>query len=307
MSTEASPSLAQLDAFHARGRDLLAEQAASLDALIHALHELDPDQVRPSIWVPMLMLQAVGVSIHSVLALTAKRSMAIRDGFAIARSAVETAINAAFISSEGDPIAERAIRHMRQKRWRDLKRETQIGDLQITASRDIGAQVDEFPGLQEALDEFTRPKRGTEIREWTDVSLENRIASVSKISRRGGIALGSAFFGIYRPASELLHGSYYGVNFFWQGSREAPARTREDFAHLWVMEHFALLLSCLFLSVTGAIDTFSKVHGLTEHGARQDVLSRQLQILVEGMSAANPDDQHHFTSKTTGMPSDEQH
>ncbi|MHA6724206.1 DUF5677 domain-containing protein [Sphingomonas sp. RS2018] len=246
------------------------------------------------------MLQAVGVSVHSVLALTRERDMAIRDGFGIARSAVETAINAAFITVEGNALAEKAIRHMRQKRWRDLDREARIGDLQIAMSRDVGMQIEDFPGLDEALDEFTRRKRGTEVREWTEVSLEDRIASITAKSRRGGIGLGSAFFGIYRPASELLHGSYYGVNYFWQGSRDTPARDRTAFEYLWVMEHFALLLGCVFMGVAGAVDTIAEVHGLPEHAARQNQLSQQLKILIEAMGAIDPDDEHSFVTKTTG-------
>lgn len=292
---EASTSSTQLAAFHQRGRLLLQEQAKALDAIIDELHGRDPDRTLPSVWIPMLMLQAVGVSLHSVLALTQERTMAIRDGFAIARSAVETAINAAFISIAGDAVGERAIRHMRQKRWRDLNRETQIGDLHITTSRDIRIDIDEFPGLSDAIDEFTR-KRGTEIREWIDTSLEDRIAAVSARSRRGGLGLGSAYFGIYRPASELLHGSYYGVNFFWQGSRATPARNAQEFEYLWVMEHFTLLLSCLFLSISGAIDAISEVHGLTEQKAKQDLLSRQLQILIETMGDVDPDDEHRFSA-----------
>ncbi|OWK31306.1 DUF5677 domain-containing protein [Sphingomonas dokdonensis] len=299
MTTADQPSSNQLAAFHARGRQLLIEQTRSLDMIIHSLHSIDPAQTRPSVWVPTLMLQAVGVSVHSVLALTRERDMAIRDGFGIARSAVETAINAAFIAVEGEELAQRAIRHMRQKRWRDLHREARIGDFQITTSRDVGLEIDDISGLREALDEFTRKKGGAEIREWTDVSLADRIAAISAKSRRGGLGLGSAFFGIYRPGSELLHGSYYGVNYFWQGSRETPARDHDAFEHLWVMEHFTTLLSCIFLGVSGAIDAISTINDLPDHAVRQDLLSRQLQILVKGMSAADPDDQHSFTAEVS--------
>lgn len=204
---------AQLSDFHARGSALLTEQTRALDSLIHDLHKLDPRREQPSLWVPMLMLQAVGVSAHSIIRLTRERDMAIRDGFAVARSVVETAINAAFISVGDKSLAEKSIRHMRQKRWRDLKRNARIGSLHIEASRDIGMKIEDFPGLQEALDEFTR-KRGTEVREWTDVSLDDRISLISQSSKRAGLGLGSAYFGIYRPASELLHGSYHGVNCF---------------------------------------------------------------------------------------------
>ncbi|MEH3108305.1 MAG: DUF5677 domain-containing protein [Sphingomonas fennica] len=234
-----------LDYFHAEGRAILTAQTRALDAVIHDMSILDPDQQRLELRIPMLMLQAVGISVHSVLALTTTRGMAIRDCFGICRSAVETTVNAAFICVGGVDEANRSYRYMRQKRWRDLNREGTIADLRISTSRDIEQTVADFPGLQEALNEFSDPK-GREKRSWTSLSIEQRIAAISEVSRRAAIAFGSAVFGIYRPASELLHGSYYGVNLFWQGSRDKAANTPEDFDQLWLAEHFATLLSCLF-------------------------------------------------------------
>ena len=115
-------SKVQADELHARGRALLYAQTRCLDAIIHDLHQIDPEMDKPAIRIPILMLQALGVSVHSVLALTQNRDMAIRDGFGIARSVVETAVNAAYIAVGGEPMAEQAVRHMRQKRWRDLER-----------------------------------------------------------------------------------------------------------------------------------------------------------------------------------------
>ncbi|RIV84381.1 hypothetical protein D2V17_11840 [Aurantiacibacter xanthus] len=111
---ESSTLKTRLAEFHQQGRVLLQEQTRALDATIDQLNERDPNHLSPSVWIPMLMLQAVGVSVQSVLALTQERTMAIRDGFGIARSTVETAINAAFISVQGDAMGERAIRHMRR-------------------------------------------------------------------------------------------------------------------------------------------------------------------------------------------------
>jgi hypothetical protein len=247
-----------LDFFLAEGRAILAAQTRALDAVIHDMSMLDPDQERLELRIPLLMLQAVGVSIHSVLALTTTRSMAIRDCFGISRSAVETAVNAAFICVTGVDEARRSDRYMRQKRWRDLNREGTIGDLRISTSRDIKQTVADFPGLQEALDEFT-DRKGREKRSWTSLSIEERIAAILKVNHKAAIAFGSALFGIYRPASELLHGSYYRVNFFWQGSRAKPAKVREEFDELWSADHFATLLSCLFFCVTGAIETVAAV------------------------------------------------
>ena len=274
------------DDLHRRGRNLLHAQTRALDAIIHELHLLDPDRDQPAIRVPLLMLQAVGVSLHSVLALTQNRDMAIRDGFGIARSAVETAVNAAYIGVGGLPVAEQAIRHMRQKRWRDLSREANIGGWRMTVSRDVGLAPNDLPGLTDALDEYTN-KRGREVRDWTAASIEERIDAVTERCRRAGLCFGAAVFAIYRPSSELLHGTYYGVNYFWQGSREMPARSKAAFDHLWLLEHFVTLLSAMFFGASGAIDTMATVFGLPDHAELQDRLAQELTMLIDDMGDAD--------------------
>ena len=285
--------VAPLSEYHERGRALLHAQTRAIDSLIDELRLLDSAGENSAIRVPLLMLQAAGVSVHSVLALTRERDMSIRDCFGIARSAVETAINAAFIVVSGQPMAEKAIRHMRQKRWRDLRRQGRVGDHRITVSRDVGLTVDDISGLREALDEYTS-KRGDEVRDWTPENLETRIATISSRHRRAGLCLGVASFSVYRPASELLHGTYYGVNLFWQGSREAPARTREEVDEIWITEHFVTLLTALFFAVSGAIDAIAAVHALAGHSQRQDELSKELSAIVEGMAENDLDHYHEF-------------
>jgi hypothetical protein len=283
MNDPTSASAQGISDHHRRGRQLLSDQTRAIDALIHDLLPLDPNTDRSEIRVPLLMMQAAGTSVHSVLALTQERNMAIRDCFAITRSAVETAINAAFIAVSGTDMAERAIRHMRQKRWRDLHREGSAGPLQVRIVRDIGFGVDAFPGLREALDEFT-DNQGRERPFWTRSSIEKRIEIVTRSQRRAGLCLGIAAFAIYRPASELIHGSYYGVNLFWQGSREVPATNQAEFEQLWMGEHFVTLLSSLFFAISGAIEAIASTHELPAHGERQELLSKNLATLIEDMS-----------------------
>ncbi|TFI58863.1 hypothetical protein E2493_07290 [Sphingomonas parva] len=271
------------DHLHDRGRGVLHAQAGALDAIIHDLHLLDPDLDNIAIRVPLLMLQAVGVSLDSVLALTRSRDMAIRDGFGITRSAVETAVNAAYIAVGGEAIAEQAVRHMRQKRWRDLSREANIGGWRMSVRRDIGLTPDDLPGLPEALEEYTN-KRGREIRDWSTATIEERIDAVTQRSRRAGLCVGAAVFAIYRPSSELLHGTYYGVNYFWQGSRERPARSRAAFDHLWLLEHFVTVLSAMFFGTSGVIDAMAAVFDLAAHASRQDELARELTRLIDDMN-----------------------
>lgn len=293
---EAVAGRAELSAYHRRGRDILHAQTRAIDSLIYELHALDPAIDREAFRVPLLMLQAVGVSVHSVLKLTHERDMGIRDSFGIVRAAVETAINAAFIAVSGEHTAEKAIRHMRQKRWRDLRRHGRVGDLRITASRAVDLEVDDLPGLREALDEYTN-KRGEEVRDWTPDSLQKRITTISDFHRRAGMSLGIAHFAIYRPASELLHGTYYGVNLFWQGSRDRPARDADEFDALWMTEHFVTLLTALFFAVSGTIDAIAAVHSLEGHSQRQDALSQELSALIEQMGGDDEDDEHTFSAE----------
>ncbi len=276
----------QTDLLHERGRKILHAQTQALDAVIHDLHLLDPHMDKMAIRVPLLMLQAVGVSINSVLALTQRRDMAIRDGFGIARSAAETAVNAAYIAVGGEPMAEKAVRHMQQKRWRDLNRETSIGGWRMTVSRDVGLTPEDLPGLPEALEEYTN-KRGRVVRDWTPVTIEQRIDAVTEQCKRAGICFGAAVFAIYRPSSELLHGTYYGVNYFWQGSRDQPARSRAAFDRLWLLEHFVTLLSAIFFSASGAINTMSAKFELRDHEKLQDHLSQELSQLIDDMNQSD--------------------
>lgn len=283
---------------HQFGRDLLRSQTEAIDDLLHDLSGLDSLNSKPEVYVPILMMQAVGVSIHSVLSLTRERDMGIRDCFGIARSAVETALNAAYISASGNAMAEKAVRHMRQKRWRDLRRQGRVGDLNITVSRDVEMSVDDLPGLREALNEYTN-RKGDEIRDWTSESLEKRLAVISGLHKRAGLCLGGATFAIYRPASELLHGTYYGVNLFWQGSRSEPARRREEFEMLWLTDHFATLLSALLLGASGAIQVVASTHTLQRHIQSQDQLLEKLNLLAGMMGEFTPDDSHNFHATRT--------
>lgn len=278
-----------------QGRELLRLQCRALDALIeeiagHTVTHSDLDRI--TIW----MLQAIGVSANSILKLTDTVDMSIRDCFGIARSAAETAVNVSYIAVGGSQLADLAIRHLRQKRWRDLKRVAQMGDQQITIERHLPRGPEDFPGLEEALDEFTSPK-GQEIRDWTTDNIQKRISLVDGVSKRSAQALSGAIFAIYRPSSELLHGSFYGVNYFWQGSFDRPVISREEFENLWLNDHFVTLLTSIYFSISGTIEAISLKRGLDVHQKGQRELDKLLQGLTTRMSSANPSDDLSFTPR----------
>ena len=169
-----------------------------------------------------------------------------------------------------------------------------MGDQRITVERRIDAKVGDFPGLQEALDEFTNAK-GHEVRDWTPDNIQKRIALVATKSRRSAEALSGAIFAIYRPSSELLHGSFYGVNYFWQGSLDRPVASRREFAHLWTHDHFVTLLTSIYFAVSGTIEAVAVQRGLDDHLAGQKELDKLLADLTKRMSKQNPSDDHFFT------------
>lgn len=279
--------------YRRQGRDLLRLQCRALDALIESIAQQSDDHDefdRVTIW----MLQAIGVSANSILKLTETIDMSIRDCFGIARSAAETAVNVSYIAVGGPELADRSIRHLRQKRWRDLKRVAQMGDQRITVERRIDAKVEDFPSLQEALDDFT-DARGREVREWTTDNIQKRIALVAGKSKRSAEALSGAIFAIYRPSSELLHGSFYGVNYFWQGSLDRPVTSRDEFARLWIHDHFVTLLTSIYFAVSGTVEAVAVQRGLENHLAGQRELDELLADLTTRMSEQHPSHDHFFT------------
>ncbi|MEZ6028851.1 MAG: hypothetical protein R3C46_03780 [Hyphomonadaceae bacterium] len=263
----------------AKLRTILYAQTRLLDGLIHHLTLPETKAGSPEvIRVAPLMLQALGISVHSALKLCVGRDMAIRDAYGIARSATELAVNIAYIAAGGSDVARRADRHAMQKTYRDMTRRGEIGGLQFTITRDQIPRVEEMPGLPEALAEFTG-KKGQELTDWTPVSISGRIKEVRGISETAGIYLAGAVSSIYRHSSELLHGTYFGVIHFWRGN-SAPATSREAFDERWE-EHFLSIFNGLFFSVGGVITLYAQMFAVPEIGAAQQQLVAATEEWVE--------------------------
>ena len=146
----------------------------SNEDLICALSE----QVQ-SVVVPMAL--AGGQSIGTILQSTAKRGIPVRDGFPIARSAVETLINAAYVLAGGDGFAEKAFRHTQQKFYRDLDKKVGRGEYRLHISASPLPVVDDQAGLKQAIEEFTTARRRE--KNWTDDSVPMRIEK-KRLARR---------------------------------------------------------------------------------------------------------------------------
>ena len=94
------------------------------------------------------------------------RAIKVRDSYVSARTLFETTLTTAFVLAGGEPVAEKADRHARQKAYRDLSRESRVAGQTISLSWAGSVDLEQHPELKSALAEYTGGK-GQELRDWT--------------------------------------------------------------------------------------------------------------------------------------------
>lgn len=186
-----------------------------------------------------------GQSVHTILKCTEWRGIPVRDLYPIARSAIESFINAAYLLVEDESAAERAVRWMKYRAWKEGNRRVGSGEFTIRLSSSPESPPSEFA-------EFTI--KGAS-REWSTLDTPSRIRRVEELAgKKAGSRLLGAYALIYSISSEVIHGSPFGVNFFYQahmplngtvdGFREATAKQVEDI--LVEVAHAAAGYLCAF-------------------------------------------------------------
>jgi len=165
----------------------------------------------------------------------------VRDSFCIARCILETSLNATYILSAGKNAAERAYRHYMQKSLREIDRDIDFMSTYLDASP---AHPDwhRSPELGDALEEFT-DSRGREKKNWATDSYSERIAAIGReFGKKEAEILRVAMHSIYRPASEILHGTFYGA-MFAAGKAKTPERFQDhaDFVN-WLGDQLSMVL-----------------------------------------------------------------
>lgn len=269
-----------LDEKKKRLRAFLLVQTRILDGLIYELAKYKGDEESRTISdTVVLMVQALGVSIHSLLKLTRDVDMGIRDCFGIARSIAELSVNIAYIAASSSDVALRCQRHALQKTFRDLSRESSIGGLQMQVRASSVPPIEAVPGLAEALSIFT-DKKGREIKDWTPLNIDKRISVVRQLSEPAATALAGAVFTIYRHSSELLHGTYFSIVYYWRGARGEQI-SREKFEERWVNDHFVAIFTAAFFGAGAVIEACSAKFELPQMSLHQKALQKSLQHLAD--------------------------
>jgi len=159
-------------------------------------------------WVVQPLLFSIRESVYSLSMLA--QAGRVQDCYAISRQIYETAVNAAFILAGGPSAAMRAKQHALQKTYRENIRVLEINDPFIQVAPNFSIDISQHPALQAALAEFTS-KKGREITPWTPETVEQRVEAIGqRYGRFVAASLKIALFGIYRNASEVVHGTLFG-------------------------------------------------------------------------------------------------
>jgi hypothetical protein len=249
-------------------RSALCDHVRLLDALIAVLvnHESakllrSEDVSVPTTVASVLapMVQAAGSSSNTLILLSEASGLHTRDCFSIARSMIEVAVNICFIIAEGEPAAARAERHARQKSYRDLKRESVVGDSIIRLVYGGASDPSLIEGMQEDLDEFTARSGGEKSS--IDLSVDDRIARIGEhLGSPVVMLLHWARFAVYRHASEILHGTLFGALFFFGQTTPNRPESLREFTESVAQQHMMILFACL-LALSAVVQSFHIAYG----------------------------------------------
>lgn len=166
-----------------------------------------------------MLAMTAGQSLNAVLEFAGKEGIPVRDCYPIARSIVESFINAAYIVSSTDDVAERALRHVQFGAWYYSNRRFGTGAYEI----DISSSPDKEKELLVRFSEFAKSKS------WTSLSVPDRIHKVGVLNSNKAAARLTAAYGlIYYLSSEVIHGSLFGASYFYTGYLD-EAKSEDSF------------------------------------------------------------------------------
>jgi hypothetical protein len=183
-------------------------------------------------------------------------------------------VNVCFIVAVGPDAADRAHRHARQKAFRDLERESRIGASVIRVAFSGRPDPASVPGLTEAMTEFTA--RSDREKGWVDGSIDDRIVAVGdRFGKQTLDQLHLARFMVYRHSSEVLHGTLFGVLYFFGLTQPKESWTQADAAEHIGQQHMMLLMG-VGLALEAVVGTFDAAYGFAHAKEQSQRLSHSL-------------------------------
>jgi hypothetical protein len=276
--------LSSMSATVAGMRVILLDQTRQLDLCLHILHEseLGPeplDASSPDInRVIKAIMHMIGISAHSLLKLCEEVNLSAKDGYPIARAIIEGAVNVAYLMASDPEILRKAQRHAEFRAFRDLNRQENMGGWTMQAGYQIELPAHQLERLDSMASEFTTAK-GRD-KDWTELSIRQRLDAAAAVFKSTSlVSLNVAAFNIYRHASEVIHGSYYGALMIYGMNIPRSGKPNGDEFRLVFLDHqFSVLMTAIF-AVAGLVECFAQYAKIPALKLEVDEIIRRLSTL----------------------------
>jgi hypothetical protein len=222
---------------------------------------------------------AAGQSVNTLMGMSEQRGIPVRDMYPIARSAIESFVNAAFLAAEDDAVSKRALAYVHYAAWKYSNRTVGSGEFSLHLS----SSPDPVATASAGFPEFAGKGQGS----WTSLDVPSRIRTVGeRASRAAGNRLLAAYALIYSLSSEIIHGSVYGVSHFFQVKSSAGTdvaafqlATKNQIEDIFIAVQHAL---AGFLS---AVFTLQGQHNLVK--AEVELFARLLRLSIADTAATS--------------------
>jgi len=223
------------------------------------------------------LAMGAGQSLETLLRMAKLRGIPVRDAYPVARSAIESFVNASYLLAESDEVAARAIRYVDFAAWRHHNRKFGSGEFSI----EVGSDPDPQATFQRVFPEFCGKGKGS----WTSLDVPSRIRRVGELAgRRAGTRLLAAYGLIYSLSSEIIHGSPFGASYFYsehlKGERTTEAFHAATARHLEEIFIGVLHAGCGYLAAF-----FGQQNMQTPLNAEENIFTRLLDLSSKPSSA----------------------
>lgn len=180
------------------------------------------------------------------------------ESYMLARAMLEKLINYMYLLVCEEDEYKKYLNYAKQRGYRVLNRSFISGDQKVELKWTGSVNLDDHPGLKEAVSQFTSSK-GKAVTRWTSLSLADRLNVIGEKASVDITGLMFSMLGIYEDASEALHGSLYGATFnygFFTG--KIPSNTEE------FTETYRNQLITLFFALGTSISSLFKVLSIAD-------------------------------------------
>lgn len=227
-----------------------------------------------------LLAMSAGQSFETLLQMAKLRGIPVRDAYPVARSAIESFVNASYILVESDNVSSRAIRYIDFAAWRQQNRKFGSGEFSI----EVRCDPDKQATLAREYPEFSGKGNGM----WTNLDVPSRIRRVGELAgRRSGSRLLAAYGLIYSLSSEIIHGSPFGASYFYSAHLKGEVST-EAFEGATVRHLEEIFVGVLHAGCGYLAAFFGQQNMQTPLNAEEKIFARLLELSAKPSSAFPP-------------------